>query len=161
MISALLHKDVFMPVEFVQQVYSLEGKMKNYKLSLHLQEHLDNQDSEDRSHRYFRNAVINTLNEMISNSRKVLQPFEVEVSKDFHFFGKSGWFVTKYCVRIPFKQDEDLVIVVRPKYNKFEGYDYNNFMIATAWINHKDDSHKTLDESKYYSFDKWQSINRK
>jgi len=162
MFSVLLHKDVFIPDEFIQQVYSLEGKMKNYRLALHLQEHLNNQDKEDRSHRYFRNAVINTLNEMKSTSRKVLSPFEVEVSKDFHFFGKPGWFVTKYCVRLPFKQEEDLVIVVRPKYDKRnQDYDYNDFVIATAWVNHKDDSHKTLDESKYCSFEEWSKINEK
>lgn len=162
MFSLLLHKDVFLPDEFKHSVIRLQAKMKSYYLSRHLQEHLDNQDNENRSHRYFRNFVVNTLNEMCSNSRRLVSPFEVEVSKDFHFFGKPGWFVTKFCIRLPYKINEDLVIVVRPRWDKnAKDYDYNNFMITTAWLNSKDDSHKTLDANKYADLAEWAFANVK
>ena len=148
-------------MNFRQDVITLQKKMKGYYLSKHFQEHLDNQDNEDRSHRYFRNFVINTLNEMCSDSRPLIYPFEVEVSKDFHFFGKSGWFVTKFCIRLPYKTNEDLVVVIRPRWNKeTRDYDYDNFMITTAWLNHKDDFHTTLDTDKYTDVGGWALANK-
>ena len=150
MFSLLLHKDVFLPDDIKQKVIALEQKMHFYKISGHLYEHLNNQDTEDRSHTYFKNAVLNYLREMCSSSRPIVEPFQVEISKDFGYFGKKGWFVTKYCIRLPFRQNEDLVIVIRPKWDKRKStYDLWNFLIVTAWINHKDDSHTTLDASKY------------
>ena len=150
MFSLLFHSDLFLPDEFRQKVIALEQKMRYYLISKHLQEHLDSQMDEDNSHRYFKNAVINRLNEMCSDDRQIIYPFEVEASKDFSFFGRHGWFITKYCIRFPFKQNEDLVIVVRPKWDRQKGdYDYFKFLIATAWINKKSDFHMTLDRDKY------------
>jgi len=160
MFSLLFHENVFFPEGTEEAVLKLQRSMKNYFLSRHFEEHLNNQDTEDRSHTYFRNYVLNSLNQMISNSRVVRKPFEVELSKDYHFFKKSGWFVTKYCIRIPYDSTSDLVIVVRPQWNsKTLTFDLDRNMIVTAWINHKDDDHKTLDADKYCTRDKWNSCN--
>lgn len=160
MFSLLFHKDVFMPEDASKVAIQLNQKMTGYFLSNHFEEHLNNQDTEDRSHKYFRNAVLNCLNEMCSKDRRMLIPFEVELSKDYHFFGVSGWFVTKYCVRIPYDLKSDLVVVIRPQWNKEKkAFDLSNNMVVTAWINHKDDAHFTLDDSKYCSKNKWLSCN--
>lgn len=159
MFSKLFHKDVYFPKGVKDSVYNLESNMKGYFLSNHFEKHLNNQDIEDRSHKYFRNAVLNCLNEMCSKYRRMLIPFEVELSKDYHFFGKSGWFVTKYCVRIPYDSTNDLVVVIRPQWDKqTKKLDVNRFMVVTAWLNHNQDDHETLDESKYCNQNEWLGI---
>ena len=156
MFSILFHKDVFIPEDAKNQVVSLQRKMKSYFLSSHFKNHLDNQDKEDRSHTYFKNFVINILNEQASNNYKVYSAFEVEYSKDYHMFKKSGWFVTKFCIRVPYKQDEDIAFVFRPMYKNGE---ITNFMVVTAWINHNKDNHATLDTTKYCSKEMWEKKN--
>ena len=156
MYSILFHSDVFMLDDAKNQVVSLQRKMKSYFLSKHFQEHLDNQNQEDRSHTYFKNFVLNILNEQVSDYYRLYPAFEVEYSKDYHFFKKSGWFVTKFCIRVPYKQDEDIAFVFRPMYKDGEVVD---FMVVTAWINHKNDNHKTLDTTKYCSKEMWKEKN--
>lgn len=156
MYSILFHSDVFMVEDAKNQVVNLQRKMKSYFLSRHFQEHLDNQNQEDRSHTYFKNFVLNILNEQVSDYYRLYSAFEVEYSKDYHFFKKSGWFVTKFCIRVPYKQDEDIAFVFRPMYKDGEVVD---FMVVTAWINHKNDNHKTLDTTKYCSKEEWNKIN--
>ena len=159
MYSILLHTDVFCPEEAQNAVLDLQKHMKDYFLSNHFKEHLDNQETEDRSHTYFKNAVINNLNEMISDSRRLTKAFEIELSKDYHFFNKPGWFVTKYCIRLPYSYSHDLVVVIRPQWDKVnQKYDASKNMIVTAWINHNKDDHKTLDSSKYCSKENWLKI---
>lgn len=158
MFSLLFHKDVFIPNGVQKIVCDLQFHMKGYFLSKHLEEHLNNQSIEDRSHKYFRNYVINTLNEMASGSAPIREAFEIELSKDYHFFGKAGWFVTKYCIRAPYDSKTDLVIVIRPQWDKEnQKYDFTKNMVVTAWLNHKDDAHYTLDDSKYCNEEKWKS----
>lgn len=158
MFSLLFHKDVFMPEGVNDVVLKLQNSMKDYFLSRHFEEHLNNQEIEDRSHTYFRNFVMNTLNQMISDNKPLKIPFEVELSKSYRDFGVSGWFVTKYCIRLPYSTTDDLVIVIRPQWDKDnKQYDVNRNMIVTAWINHNLDDHKTLDATKYCSKSKWLS----
>ena len=156
MYSLLFHDDVFIPEDAKNQVRNLQTQMKSYFLSKHFEEHLNNQDKEDRSHTYFKNFVINILNEQISDSYHIYNAFEVEFSKDYHFFKKSGWFVTKFCIRVPYKHDEDIAFVFRPQYQNGKVVD---FMVVTAWINHKEDNHKTLDTTKYCSKKMWEEKN--
>ena len=159
MYSILFHSDVFIPKGIQEVVLDLQKLMSGYFLSKHFEEHLTNQDSEDRSHTYFKNAVINDLNEMISDSRRLVKAFEIELSKDYHFFGLSGWFVTKYCIRLPYSNSQDLVVVIRPQWDRLnKKYDASRNMIVTAWINHNQDDHKTLDVSKYCSKERWEEI---
>ena len=156
MFSLLFHSDVFVPEGIQDEVKRIQRKMTSYRLSKHFKEHLDNQATEDRSHTYFRNAVMNSLNQMTSNSRVLREAFEVELSKDYHFFGKSGWIVTKYCIRIPYDSQTDLVVVIRPQWdaNKLD-YDASNNLVATAWINHKRDNHSTLRAGAYCTKAEW------
>ena len=88
MFSLLFHSDVFVPDGIQEEVKKIQKNMKAYSISNHFQKHLDNQDTEDRSHTYFKNAVLNTLNQMISNSRIIRNSFEIELSKDYYFFNK-------------------------------------------------------------------------
>lgn len=144
MFSKLFHKDVFMPegVNDICKNYQ-KATISKYFLSKHFQEHLNNQATEDRSHTYLGDIVKECLESLKTAQRDV---FEVELSKDYHFFKKSGWFVTKYCCRIPYSADEDLVVAIRPQYEDGEVVDN---MIVTAWINSNTDHHYTLDDSKY------------
>ncbi len=159
MFSKLFHKDVYFPKGAEDSVYSLESNMKGYFLSKHFEEHLNNQLSEDRSHTYFRTIVEQCLSKMCLDNRERYNPFEIELSKDYHFFGESGWFVTKYCVRIPYDSTNDLVVVIRPQWDKqTKKLDVNRFMVVTAWLNHNQDDHETLDESKYCNQNEWLRI---
>lgn len=160
MYSVLFHKDVFMPEGVQDTVHLLQEKMTGYFLSKHFEEHLNNQDTEDRSHTYFRDCVMTSLNKMLSSERVIRDAFEVELSKDYHYFGRPGYFVTKYCIRIPYDADCDLVVVIRPQWNKDKAkFEMNNNMIVTAWLNNNKDNHYTLDESKYCDEISWKAKN--
>ena len=160
MYSLLFHKDVFIPEGIQGIVHLFQEKMTGYFLSKHFEEHLNNQETEDRSHTYFRDCVMTSLNKMLSSERILRDAFEVELSKDYHYFGRSGWFVTKYCIRIPYDDDCDLVVVIRPQWNKEKAkFEMNNNMIVTAWLNNNKDNHYTLDASKYCDEITWKMKN--
>ena len=152
MYTKLFHKDVFFPAGAEVACDSLQYCLKNYTLSKHLEEHLANQVIEDRSHKYLKDVIIECLNSLRTNHQDV---FEIELGKDYHFFGVSGWFVTKYCCRIPYSDTQDLVVAIRPQY---KGNKVVDNLIVTAWMNHHTDSHKTLDASKYTSKDEWLGV---
>ena len=153
MFTKLFHSEVFFPEGTRTACHVLQRGLKSYKFSKHFQEHLQNQIVEDRSHTYLKDVVVACLNSLKDTPRDV---FEVELGKDFHFFGKSGWFVTKYCCRIPYSDDQDLVVAIRPQYQ--DGKVVDN-LVVTAWMNHHTDNHYTLDGSKYCSKQDWLSIN--
>lgn len=153
MFTKLFHKDCFLPEGTEEVCKDLQKGLTSYVFSKHFEEHLQNQELEDRSHSYLREAVTKCLNTLKDNPRDV---FEVELGKDYHFFGQAGWFVTKYCCRIPYSPTQDLVVAIRPQYN---GTVLVGNLIVTAWMNHHTDNHYTLDESKYTSRDMWNRIN--
>ena len=149
MYSKLFHKNCFLP-EGVQNICKdYQKNLKSYVFSNHFKEHLQNQVIEDRSHTYLKDVVVTCLDSLKNVQQEV---FEVELGKDYHFFGKSGWFITKYCCRIPYNDTQDLVVAIRPQY--VAGAIVNN-LIVTAWMNHHQDNHYTLDESKYCSKEEW------
>ena len=148
MYSKLFHKDVYMPLAAADNSKAIQKTLSSYYFSKHFKEHLEN-CFEDRSHKYLADIVTECLDSLKDTQRDV---FEVELSKDYHFFGQSGWFITKYCCRIPYSYDQDLVVAIRPQYR--DGKIVNN-MIVTAWLNNKNDSHRTLDGSKYCSQYEW------
>ena len=155
MYRLLFHKDVFMPEGVRDVVRVLQRQMKNHTLSAHFREHLQQHAYEDRSHKYLEDIVDECLKDINSQAQN---PFEVELSKGYYEFGVNGWVVTKYCVRVPYDCDADLVIVIRPGWNKEKhDYDANINIVVTAWLNESSDSHRTLDESKYCSEDAWKS----
>lgn len=152
MFSKLFHKDVFMPEGIGEKLDLAQSAFAGYRLSRHFEEHLANR--ENRSHDYFE-GVVNECLERMKTER--FEAFEIEYSKGFYDFGKKGWFVTKYCVRVPYTSNQDLVVVVRPKWNKQKGgYEENGNLIATAWLNHRTDAHFTLDDSKYCDEASWE-----
>lgn len=57
----------------------------------------------------------------------------------------------KVVYRIPYTETKDMVIVVIPSSGR----------VKTVWINVKNDKHSTLDESKYWSLEKYYAAFRK
>lgn len=154
MYSKLFHKDVYLPKDVNDNVIKLQKAFKNYKISKHLQEHLSR--GKDRSHNYLGTILNSCLNTISSNPQ---EPFEVELSKDYHLFGTSSWMVTKYCVRIPYNKKQDIVVAIRPRWNKDKnGYDFEDNFIVTAWLNANNDTHITLDAKKYCSEEEWNNL---
>ena len=155
MYSKLFHKDVFIPNNVQEIVKNYQEKFTGYRLSNHLKEHMKGYD--DRSHDYLEEALIKCLDTIQQCSQEA---FEVELSKDYRYFGKSGWIVTKYCIRIPYCNTQDLVVSIRPFFDQqTKRFDFSKNLIVTAWLNDKNDSHSTLDASKYCSQGEWKSIN--
>lgn len=150
MFSLLFHKDVFYPNGIDEKLKLAESSFKDYELSRHLQAHVSNR--EDRSHDYLGQAVINCLERL---KTETFEAFEIEYSKGYYDFGVAGWLVTKYCVRIPYGANQDLVVVIAPKWDKNLGkYDGTAF-IKTAWLNSRSDAHFTLDGSRYCDKERW------
>lgn len=142
-----------MPKGAAEACIKLQANLKSYFLSEHFKQHIDNQAWEDRSHTYLPDIIKTCLESLKNVQRNV---FEVELSKDYHKFGVSGWFVTKYCCRIPYNSDQDLVVAIRPQY---QGNEIVDNMIVTAWMNSHSDNHYTLDKSKYCSEEDWSRCN--
>ena len=162
MYRLLFHKDVFVPNGIQSIVKSLQRDLKDYQLSKHFSEHLNNQAIEDRSHTYIKDIVMDTLNGLANGFNEPQEAFEIELSKSYNDFGVSGFLVTKYCIRLPYDENQDLVIVIRPGWNKEKlDYDEDVNLIVTAWMNSRDDAHFTLDASKYCSEQFWNTNVRK
>ena len=151
--SVLCHSDVFMPNGVQRVVRILESHLKSYQLSRHLEEHLDN--DVDRSHFYLRDIIKECIESIHKNPQ---DGFEVELSTD----NSKDWYVTKYCIRVPYSVDEDVAIVIRPRLNEAsKKYDFSRNLVVTAWLNHKSDAHYTLDESKYCNKERWEELQSK
>ena len=146
----LLHKDVFLPNQFKEDCKKLQQGLGDYIYSRHMIEHLTDL-TPDRSHRYFNGDItekdIDKLIESLATTQR--EVFEVEITK-----GSNGFYVTKYCCRIPFNNDQDFVVAIRPRY--LVGGILS--MVVTGWLNHKDDAHYTLDESKYVSEKEYKKV---
>lgn len=152
MFSKLFHKDVFFPKGAREAVKSFQMSFDGYYLTQHLKEHL-NSTTKDKSHDYLSQALTDCLDTLKECPQ---EPFEIELSKDYHFFGKPGWFVTKYCVRIPYNEHQDVVVSIRPYYDReILNYDDTKNRVVTAWLNSNEDSHQTLDSNKYCSEMEW------
>lgn len=146
MFSKLFHVDCFIPDGVQEKVFTFQKQHTVFEFTKHLLERLESEEK-DRSHNYNKETVLKCLNSLKDNPKTA---FEVELSKDFHYFGKPGWFITKYCVRIPIEgSDEILAVSLRPQYDKAEKKYTNTCKVVTAWINAKNDNHYTLDKSKY------------
>jgi hypothetical protein len=155
--SLLFHKDVFMPEGVQSIVKNHQKSMKGYRLSEHFKSHIDNQ--EDRSHTYIESVIESCLATLPSNPQEA---FEVEVTKDDNVYGILGWVVTKFCCRIPYDNYQDLVVVIRPQFNKHTmTFKPNDYLVVTAWMNAHLDSHTTLDPTKYCTEKDWNELNGK
>lgn len=154
MFTKLFHSEVFLPNKTQEVCNDFQKNLNEYFFSRHFEEHLENQLVEDRSHTYLKDVIIECLNSLKYKQQPV---FEVELGKDYRYFKKSGWFVTKYCCRIKYSEDQDLVVAIRPQY--IDGKYTGNNMVVTAWMNSRDDNHYTLNKTKYCSKDEWCNIN--
>lgn len=56
--------------------------------------------------------------------------FEIEISNNR---------VVKYAIRLEYDENRDISLVIS-----------RDYAIITAWLNHKQDKHKTLDKGKYH-----------
>ena len=148
----LFHKDVFIPNEFQLTLVQMQQQFLGYRLSQHLQDHIkDNETTFDRKHDYTKEEVLSKLDTIKGNPREV---FEVEARK-----GKEEWKVTKFCIRIPFDDKNDMCVAIRPDYTDSSTFYRFGFLIVTIWINSNEDSHTTLDTTKYCSKEEWESVN--
>lgn len=147
--TKLFHKDAFMPEGVQSLVRTYQEHMDAYTLSRHLREHIAYQAQENRSHSYFEDVLIACLDSIKENPQEA---FEVELGKDAELFGDDGWHITKYCVRVHYSQQEDVCVAIRPQYR--DGY-VTGSLIVTAWMNSREDSHFTLDKSRYCSEAEW------
>lgn len=136
----LLHKDILIPTKFKSISKMLQERLKDFYYSKHMQEHLENL-TPDRSHKYFNGDITkkDIDNLILSLNKTQREVFEVELTNV-----NGIWRVTKYCCRIPFVNNQDLVVAIRPQGG-------NKSMVVTAWLNATEDKHFTLDESKYIS----------
>lgn len=127
--TKLLHIEKNIPEKVLKVVKNLQEKLNpdTLVLSRHIQEHLERGD---RKHSYNREGLFKALKSLKTNP---VEPFEVEVElKDNNKF----W-VNKYVVRLQYDTTYDISISIRGK------------MVITAWLNRFDDTHFTLDLSKY------------
>ena len=125
----LLHIEKNIPVNVLKTVTWLQSKIDVTKmlLSRHIQEHLE---KGDHKHGYNKEGLLKCIQNLKDNP---VDPFEVEVE----IKPDNKNFITKYVVRVPYDKDRDISVSIRG--NK----------IITAWLNHVDDIHYTLDLSKY------------
>ena len=145
--KGLLHKDVYLPNKIQEVAGRLLKNYKTYTLSGHVKDHAV--VDEDKSHGY----TLPRLKEALDNAiGKAFEAFEVEVTQYDNKDGKtkSPWYVTKICIRVPYGDDQDVCLSIRP-YRDYVTHrlDTANALIVTAWLNARNDNHTTLDSSKY------------
>lgn len=151
MFSLLFHKDCFFPQDAQKMAQDMQKKFTKWTLSQHVLDHA-NDPQKDKSHRYTLDGLQESLKQVLESPHEV---FELELSKDYYKFGP-GWFITKICIRVPYGPHQDACLSIRPNYNKeTKEYEMDNAFIVTCWLNCDNDSHTTLDESKYCSQQKW------
>lgn len=125
----LYHKDVYMPNEMIECALNRQKNInvKACLMSSHLKK--DHIDNVDKKHNYTAEDIEGTLN--LIKARPV-KPFEVGMSLD-------KTYMKKYAVRIKLDDEYDISIVINAKGTK----------IITAWVNNREDTHKTLDPTRY------------
>lgn len=126
----LLHIEKGIPQAILNEVLSIQRNLsqRNLELSRHIVCRLENCN---HKHHYTGDELISCVERLKSNP---VIPFEVEVA-----FYNGVVIIKKYVVRIKYNDTQDISVVIRGD------------KIITAWINDRDDAHKTLDLSKYDS----------
>lgn len=125
----LYHKDVFMPNGLSDK--ALQYTHSFFRLSNHLLEHFN---SPDIKHFITEKDLYNSMKKVETEEFK---PFEIETDMK----GR----VTKFVVRVPYNDKTDISIVYGVRNKNDEEF----HMIRTAWLNDANDTHTTLDASKY------------
>lgn len=146
----LLHKGIYMPPDVETIVFNYMRKLKNtnIEISQHIIDHIN---EEDKKHHYTMEEIKQVIKETCMNSSNQL--FEVELDKNKREYGDYSWYITKWCIRVPFTKDfkdkSILALVLRP--NK----ENNSFKLCTARINKVEDKHNTLRRENYWDFFKF------
>lgn len=144
----LLHKNVYLPQKIINKVESLQKSFEDFVLTQHI---LKRVAYADRKHAYTDADLIHIIKSSIKNN--INTPFEVFTCQNDM---TNSWTIIKYCIRVPFINEYDISIVIRPTYDlKTNSYDPKKYIIITAWLNRKKDYHKTLDISRYCSKQDW------
>ena len=120
--TKLYHRNVFWKTDFDKESADLIKTVN--RLSYHVLDYIENSNAERRQ---FTARDIMTVIDRLKKMNDV-KSFEVETD---------GHKVTKCCVRVNFNEKKDICIVCR--FGK----------VITAWLCSKDDTHKTLNKSKY------------
>ena len=126
--NELYHIEVYMPDEYIQKTIELQKTLGRYYFSRHLKDYFS---FHDYKHAIDKKVLINCINNLRSNP---VTPFEIELDGDE---------VIKYVVRVPYSEELDISIAM------LVCNSWGNPMVKTAWLNSKDDTHHTLDFSKY------------
>lgn len=116
----LYNKEVFWKKNFNSEAFKLCSRAN--RLSFHLQEHIENPDNK---HNYTENDIYNCLDKIKSRNAYLFEVAE-ENNK-----------VTKAVYRVKMNDNYNMCIVIRAN------------LIVTAWLNRINDTHATLDKSKY------------
>lgn len=117
----LYHKEVYWKDNFDKDSMKLVYSVR--RLSKHLMEHLNNADEK---HEYDLKGISRAFNAIKGENKGYI--FEVE---------EEDGRVTKAVIRVEYDSKKDICLVVR------------HGIIATAWVNYKNDKHFTLDKTKY------------
>ena len=153
----LLHKDVYMPEWIQGKVNVVMNKYKDFELSKHVIDHAI--EDEDKSHGYTLDKLQRALTNLFYSSPKEVEAFEVELT---NFEGVDPrWLITKICLRTSYSPTQDVCLSIRA-FRDFntKKFDTSKALIVTAWLNHKKDSHFTLDNSKYITEEEFVEIGK-
>lgn len=145
MYKKLLHSEVFIPEDILEESIDLQTKIKNVISSLHL----SNQASKKHDYKHFleKDKVVEIVKNLANNP---IKPFEIELSKGYKETGIKGFFISKIVIRTSYDEMRDVIIPIALNYVKGK-ITTSDCLIKTAWLNYKTDQHYTLDESKYLS----------
>ena len=125
----LYHKEVFWKKYFDREAIKLAEKITETELSFHIKN--ERMKNPDKKHPYDFNGLVKAI-ERIKNNEAYI--FEVEV------MAETG-IISKAVYRVSYDNDNDISVVIRR--------DRNRIFIVTAWVNSKEDIHKTLDKKNY------------
>jgi len=148
----LFHSDIFIPSGIQEAVTSIQKRIKKYKMSYHLREHIESPEYADWHHDYSKQDIWDAAYSLSKNTQ---QAFEVEL-ESYYKDKELLWAVTKFCCRVPKDEDNDIVLAIRPSYLGKGKYNYSSpSLITTAWVNNKNDQHNTLRQENYSTEGDW------
>ena len=84
------------------------------------------------------------IRESDKDNRGYIQPFSsitIDFDSDVFEVEINNGNIVKFCARVQYDDSHDVIIVITG--------DRFNPIVKTVWLNDKNDSHKTLDRSKY------------
>lgn len=127
----LYHVDVYMPKELKKIAKRLFANFRN-RSKFNCQHVYSNKDC-DKCHSYNVELIQEALLKVNLDDVNI---FEIGTSHSITKYPNTH--IIKFGVRFPYNDEEDIIIIYNP-----------NGSVRTAWLNYKEDNHKTLDVTKY------------